>query len=253
MNFVHIPKAAGISFITEMKPKHQDQDCYSHLRKEDAMNVVLFRSPHPHVQSQFLYCKFSFWGNEVIKNTGFPHDYSKWLDYFVHLGTGRVGPEVDFNCLDPRNVQARHMSCSGDHTANGWTEANHALRPPPDLNLSIANMRDADFVGISDFYHESVCVLKLRRTKVLPDGCSCEDTSPREVHEHHRHGVPIHKEAYTRDVLAKVKQLTLLDKPLFVAALVRFMADVEIAEAVSHTQILCNRTRAAQLIEQYSQ
>ena len=134
-------------------------------------------------------------------------------------------------------------------------------------------MMDADFIGLADFYHESLCMLKLRRsaTATLPRGCCCDDTAaptaprcppahgvpkcPTAEHAHEAHGVPtIFSNATTKpETLALIDGFTRRDARLFVAALARFRRDIAAAERVAGCRILCDAAagRADELAQTY--
>ena len=255
ISFTHIPKCSGTSFTREMHPRKANQDCYNHMRHSDKMNCVFLRSPRAHVQSQFLECVYDGWGKKVTKHTAFPRtkdkddDFESWIRHFVQLNNTQVGPEVDFNCIDPRDTQTRHMSC----LVAPNPRANHALLPLPNLTAAIANVvSDATFIGLTDFYHESMCILKLRRTGSLPESCGCsEGQKALRLHKHVTHGVPQHKPIFSKEVTSMVDSMTKSDRPLFVAPLKRFLKDVDVAEQVANSQFLCNRTKALELLELY--
>jgi len=216
ITFTHIPKTAGTSFRRQMKPYKEEQNCYAHMRHACSFcsSVVFFRSPTAHVRSQFAECSFAFWGHRFTNGTRFPRtgdheaDFAAWIHHFSLLPDG---PADDFNCIDPREVQTRHMSCINEPNPR----ANHALTYPPDLNKAINNLHDADFIGISDFYHESICLLVFRRTRMLP--------------------------VASMDALRRLVNYTVLDAQLFSAAMHRFRVDIAMAERISGKGILCDK------------
>jgi hypothetical protein len=255
ISFTHIPKCSGGSFTSEIKTLYESQDCYTAMRTDNTLNVVFLRSPRPHVRSQHGECYYdATWGKLVTQGTNFPRtndsvaDYESWLKHFTKLRASDIGEKNDFNCIDPRNTQTRHMSCSKASNP----EANHALPAPPCLSLAIANLHDAGFIGLTDFYHESICMLQLRRTRKLPEGCGCDD-SKNATHQHTDHGVPRHSEHnLSPHVLVMVDELTRLDKVLFVAALERFLHDIAVAEMAASRTILCDKAPANLLLKEYS-
>ena len=125
-------------------------------------------------------CYYDSWGRRVTHHTNFKRtedaeaDFNAWVRHFE---TQPRYPAEDFRCIDPREVQARHLSCG--YAPN--PEANHALSEPPDLGVARYLLRDADFVGVADFYDASVCLLTLRRTGALPPDCACSDAPLRRA------------------------------------------------------------------------
>jgi len=245
ITFTHIPKTAGTSFKRQMKPYKEGQNCYAHMRHVCSFcsSVVFFRSPTAHVRSQFGECSWDVWGHRLTNGTRFPRtgdheaDFAAWIHHFSLLPDG---PADDFNCIDPREVQTRHMSCINEPNPR----ANHALTYPPDLNKAINNLHDADFIGISDFYHESICLLVFRRTRMLPATCTCDSVTTHTVEIHETHGVPTtwsSSPVASMDALRRLVNYTVLDAQLFSAAMHRFRVDIAMAERISGKGILCDK------------
>lgn len=82
------------------------------------------------------------------------------------------GPSVDYKCIDPRNLQTHHMSCISQKNPT----ANHAVSKAPKLYLAKVNLDKADWIGNTEFHHESMCLLSLRRQHLIPEGCECNNT-----------------------------------------------------------------------------
>ena len=40
-----------------------------------------------------------------------------------------------------------------------------------------------DYVGITEFYHESVCLLRLSVNETAPDNCTCPSVESRDKHQ----------------------------------------------------------------------
>lgn len=253
VTFTHIPKAAGTSFQADVKPRLGEQNCYLAMKHDGLLSAVMLRSPESHVRSQFGECYWDGWGHKVTKGTHFPRtgdaeaDFISWVHHFA---TQPHYPGHDFRCINPREVQTRHMSCS--YAPN--PKANHALAKPPDVNVALYLLQDASFVGIADFYHSSVCLLRLRRTGFLPDSCVCPESAKSlgkgirhssldsKKDSNHTHGVP---HGWSSGAITDprtfqlVRNYTALDARLFTAALRRFQSDVAVAERVAGRQILC--------------
>eukprot|EP00977_Amphora_coffeiformis_P025587 scaffold20597_cov167-Amphora_coffeaeformis.AAC.1 len=220
ISFTHIPKVAGTSFNREVNPRLTQQNCYDYMKKPNMINVVFFRDPRNHVQSQFLYCKHNTdWARKKIKGTDFPlndddvTDFRTWLQHFVAFlepGNRKFGSKHDYNCIDPREVQARHMSCHKEPNPR----ANHALAVDPNITHAIENLHDATLIGVSNFYHESICMLRLRQKGTLPDACHCNATeSTGSEHVAVAHGVPKHSaDDLPPDMIAMIDSLTKLDR-----------------------------------------
>ena len=95
VNFVHISKAAGTSFLSEM-PRHGLstvtsreaclRDAYDMATAQSiTLHMTMVRSPRAHILSMFLECAYDAWGRKVTANTMFPRsgnvavDFEAWL------------------------------------------------------------------------------------------------------------------------------------------------------------------------------
>jgi len=271
ISFIHIAKCSGRSFEREIVPAKSGQNCYKLGKSSSMMNVVFLRSPRAHVYSQFMQCKHDRFGRRVTKKTAFPrskddiYDLRIWLDHFIQImdkEPRQFGPENDFNCMDPRNMQTRYMSCD-------WTRSeahpDHAHQDDDDIDEAIRNVRKATFIGLTDFYHESICMLQFRSTKILPLTCQCTDLggnateNQSDGHVHYTHsqdGVPKHSvHNLPMDVLKLEDRLTNWDQRLFLFALDRFLRDIRIAEKVAGHKFFCHpqTTEAQALVTTYNE
>jgi len=226
----------------------------------DSVNVVFLRSPRTQILSTFLECTYDEWGifntghyNEhvdgVFNKTGkrlprFPRtgnqeaDFQYWLDHFVQLSPDKVGGEHDFRCVDPRELQTRHMSCSLGPVPykNDWV--NHALKDPPDLARALRNNQAAHLLGITDLYDASACMMFYRLTGLLTEGCACSDSAP-VAWTKVTHGVPSHSDEMTYRAQRTADMLSKLDGPLYKNGLLRFLCDIRAFEAHLNQQVLC--------------
>jgi len=154
--------------------------------------------------------------------------------------------------IDPREVQARHMSCHKEPNPR----ANHALAVDPNITHAIENLHDATLIGVSNFYHESICMLRLRQKGTLPDACHCNATeSTGSEHVAVAHGVPKHSaDDLPPDMIAMIDSLTKLDRVLFVEAMQRFLRDVQRAEMATGRRFMCDPShiQAQKLLQNYS-
>lgn len=132
--------------------------------------------------------------------------------------------------------------------------ANHYLpqSQPLDLNHALANLDHATLVGMADFYHETKYLLELRRSQRLPEDCTCSKAIHNNTDVHDTHGVPKHEAVFSKEIQDKIDALTMLDRQLFVAALKRFVADIDVAEGVAGQTFFCYRAKAASLLREHS-
>lgn len=227
------------------------QACYNDLavpiNNVKPFTMTLFRKPLHHVHSEFLYCAVSKEFYVKQRSKEFPSsgnlstDYFTWLEHFYHLTPADVGSRVDFNCMDPRDIQVRHMACK--HGKN--PRANHYMGRQS-ISSAITNMHEMNAIGLTEFYHESMCLLKLRRTKVLPANCICGyEGKPGEADRgsYFRHGVPDHGKAdmnLPKAYLDLINYLTQLDNILYSHVVERFIANLETSEQLTKLHIGCN-------------
>lgn len=123
------------------------------------------------------------------------------------------------------------------------TNAHHVRRdgvgPSPPLDVAAAGLDAADGVGITELYHESVCVLRYRIEATLPAGCACSSTVA-STHVHDDRGVPKHSiDDVAPSVLALVDDLTRVDASLYLLGLDRVLGDIAKLETCAQTTIIC--------------
>lgn len=172
--FVHIPKTAGTSMKRIAETNNichvSKQACFDDMKMDypHKYTTVMVRNPFDHVKSQFLMCRNSKWGKNV-RSKEFPHNdneekaFEIWLRHFISLDDTQVGAKYDFNCIDPRNTQTRHLSCSKpEKTGRGGHPPNHALNQPLDITKALQNLRDASLIGLTEHFDEFICMLQYK-------------------------------------------------------------------------------------------
>jgi len=241
-SFIHIPKTAGSSFMRE-SPNHLPIGSTLHGNGEkDACHtrrlptVVLLRSPDKHVYSQFLECKYDRWGKRVTDGTSFPRGnmsrpvsgFNDWLQHSVNQ-TGD-----DYGCYHPRNLQTRYLSC-----IPGSRNPHHYA--PPNLNKALLNLNLVKFVGIADYYKQSVCAFEVYvagKTK-----CWCDKKGGLQMgspEAHIVHTVPPHSMSdVSENSMRMIKNLTRYDEKLYEEGLARFWADLNDLSETSGVDLKC--------------
>lgn len=269
LDFVHIPKCGGTTFDTVMRNATRAanspykyltaQKCYfdkypfRDTLPHNIYKLVFFRSPVTHVHSQFSMCRDSPWAikkrtrvpNHFVVTKNFTHDYESFLNHFVRLLPSQVGPKVDFNCQDPRDTQTRHMSCDVLHNSalahqmHSVHPANHAFNTPLDLSLAVRNLQDASYIGLVEFYSESLQMLSY---KLFGDFHRLDS----DVHITHG-TTAFHISDGILQLLPRVHALIETDKKLYHAALLRFFCDIRQVEIASKVDkcIACDDAVAA--------
>jgi len=253
---LHIPKAAGASLLFNLMVDalppgdslYTSQDCFPTIM-ETASDIsgrkrflAMFREPRAHLQSLYLECTESEFGQGRLKRCGTSGaaftNLSTWLHWFADSGFANGAPCDLYN---PYNFQAQRFSCSGQGL--GLNAKDGKLQVPEILN----RMNGLDFVGIADYYQESVCLFAAKSWAQLPAYCNCEDTvswatfpqAPQEVSEH---GIANHSvDDLSADELQLIDAFTLEDVLLFNAAVDRFLRDIRTAEQIHGVRILCKR------------
>ena len=274
LDFVHIPKCGGTTFDTVMRNVTRSADSpYKYLTAQkcyfdkfpfryplpnNIYKLVFFRSPVTHVHSQFSICRDSNWAikkrirtpNDFVVTKNYTHDYESFLNHFVRLVPSQVGPEVDFDCEDPRDTQTRHMSCDVIHNGviahqmHSIHPANHALPSPLDLSLSVRNLQNASFIGLVEFYSESLQMLSYRLFS---------DFHRLDSKVHITHGTTaFHVSDGILQLLPRVHALVKTDNKLYHAALLRFFCDIRQIERIAQVDkcILCDDAVVAAIEKQ---
>lgn len=255
--FIHIPKCAGTSFKADAAlvvapapfQENEEKPWQSTPHSDRQVDLVIFRSPLLHVLSQFMECKYDYWGGMTTAGTAFPTlpglygGFAEWIDHFVQLQDTPVDGELpdteewtkvtSYRCYNPWNMQTRYLA----------TEWSHAAPYPmlePDLTIALNTLKSVQFVGLSEFYVESLCLLSLHRYGTAPETCACNGTGPLNVTSHIQHFVPEH--AITDLPLAVVEKMHKLvrqDAQLYAAVLNRFEADLRKASMRTGVQMVC--------------
>jgi hypothetical protein len=186
--FVHIPKAAGASFMIDARhfitrrdtiTGSEEKGAFSRttLRKlegESGMRAILLRRPLQLVYSQFLYCKHVLKG-KVKDFPGHGQDpawvgVKEWSNGAKKV-TAEWGPF--WNCYYPRNVQFRFVVGEGSALTNKGVSSK--------ISVDDASRKlDGEFglVGFVELYRESLCLLGWRATKQVPSYCRCGAEGP---------------------------------------------------------------------------
>jgi len=265
---MHIPKCSGASLRRVLNNNYKDykvyggEVCYDRLNEEESKmiknfnitknyHIAMVREPIAHVYSQFLECKYDGWGKTVTNKTSFPRNYSdpvgfdKWLDHFNESWHDKLG---FFRCYIPFNAQARAFTCTGGN--------NHILRyrnmkDPlnPDISTAMNNSLEFHFIGITEYFKASLCLLEDRLRGKLNEGClnlcnnkTIENTTTNYmVNVHEKHNVPEHSvNDLAPSTISKIERITRIDKILYQNLLARFLYEIKTLEAKYQTTLICD-------------
>jgi len=279
--FVHIAKTAGTSFLRDARQHLSNrtalvgaEDCYKNIRsgnnvyfeklglgpgttREGATPVhmsAFLRFPRAHVLSLFLECKYDRWGKTLTKQRGpfaansYASDmaaFGAWMLYFTSPSWSPREAHGDFDCYNPWNMQSRHFVCSGSypylaHHALVGTKPTPLVPPMDEVQHSFDRM---EWVGITELYHESLCVFHYGMFAALPLGCDCAASSATQNHKrdtHETHHVPKHDVAeYPADLLALIDTVTVRDHQLYIRGVGRFIDRARSVERATRIRIIC--------------
>lgn len=235
--------------------------------------LTFLRAPRAHVLSQYMECAYSHFGRKHTEAFArlapgfapFPNGsdgFAAWLDHFADAAWTWDGGG-DWDCYNPSNMMARALTCGDGAPAaavgarrrlggDEWTRdslgasrsnVHHVRRrgvgPSPDLALAVATLGRFDMVGLTELYHESLCLLRFRLEGALPDGCDCASAEAAE-HAHDDKGVPRHSlDDFADGVLGVVDALTAVDAALYVRGLDRVLRDLADLERCARRTVVC--------------
>lgn len=253
---IHIPKTGGLTFQGKLRALkfrfNSEEVCFLDRLASNGIKVVFLRSPRAHIYSQYLECKYSDWGKSRNKERyGWKEMKNEienihfWVDYFLKDWKPRHG---DFNCYNPRNMETRYMTCR-DSGNNILQEAHHHAKIEDRLNSSglfefaKVNLHRIDFVGITELYHESLCLFLFQAHGKLPDECDVNYEGVLVKDPGQQHQVPKHNEKnLPKEITKKFDNLTRIDGKLYLYGLEMFLHRLKKVENATHTQILKNST-----------
>ena len=254
--------------------------------------LVFLRSPFTHVFSQYTECRFDSWGKKVTSAyPEFPRDdsrplldeFGQWVAFFirqqrykqqngkplpvVHVWHNKnTNQSVESNkttavalalgCYNPRNMQARHMTCE----AHAHAPLNAHFRQPgaPLINVESAlqNLhRSVAYVGIVELASTSLCLFVLQATsslrkshtvfetlfetcKCTPDGRTTSLMQVKKVHTHHAAGHGYVQ--WQQHLVDRVAELVHADIQVYEHELKDFVGRVKATEAAIKYRFMCD-------------
>mmetsp|Transcript_9762 Transcript_9762/g.17322 ORF Transcript_9762/g.17322 Transcript_9762/m.17322 type:complete len:376 (-) Transcript_9762:131-1258(-) len=281
-SFVHISKSGGASWIGELKatgvgalypeeaagPEHsvvyqvRNAHQYDHL----SYHLTSLRSPRHHTWSLWAECRWDPWGKRTTKKTGFPNsgtdiegdlkDFTEWIGHFVDeknhtIYEGRISNDGSYRCYHPANYQSRALTVQ----AGNPHMPDSAADIFPDTTIARQTYDFMDWVAITEFYHESKCLLYHRMEPNSPSmqeyvdrTCHCRpdniaagaDVATTDVNVQHYKGRR-RKTLWDlpESLLASIADLTSIDVVIYRAALAQFMAEIRWMEAEVGHRVFC--------------
>ena len=115
------------------------------------------REPVAHVQSMYEKCKHNWRHTKrLVKEKSSLRNISDWVQHYIS------DPTDNWECYNPANMQTRAFSCNRDLWHDYTGDGEHTFE------LAKKKMEMFDFVGISERYHESLCVFSAVVTSRAP-------------------------------------------------------------------------------------
>merc|ERR1712150_278559 len=222
------------------------ESCWPTLRvgyqkkfKSNVLLVTMVRSPHSHVYSQYFECRDGVSRKkEFAEEKALREGFSAWLKLFINDKHAKV------NCYNPYNLQTRSFTCHGIYDTM-W-HGGSTYKVQGNFSDALKYIDEASFVGVTEYYQQSVCVLAAIITRKLPPWCDCQSPSWYEVQLHHEaHGVGGHPvvDSESREVLSMVDKLTQDDIRLYSYAMGRFMGELQQTEKLFEVKLRCVKER----------
>jgi len=242
---LHIPKTGMCSVLadmSELRPQiYSEESCYNeHVFFNSTFTML--RNPREHILSAYLECKTSpDWFSAVLVGgpereyvpdtfEEYVHDWAVWQEEGNITGSWGY-TEDPLTCYRPIDFQSQRLTCN---TAMTYS--------PIDSSLALENMRELEYLGILEAYQESICIFQAKITGSLPQYCDCTNSTAwlSFSEEQNSHGVPEHDiNDYSSTVLEEIDSITTSDRPLYKAAVERFIEDVGMVEKEFGTKIMC--------------
>jgi len=264
-SYVHISKAGGSTFINWANASHlfsrfyprisygqEHGHYYDRVQRPHAQRLVFLRSPRSHVLSMFKECRYDVWGVRLmhlnlstVPHAGtHQHDFEQWINFYMRA-TGNVTGKKSMGCYDPWNFQARFMTSWRARPNLDLHEDNR-----PRIDAVLTSYMEMDWVGLTDFYDESLCLLLSRlqsstAAAIFKKSCNCQvkNSSALMNVRIERHGSVSSSAVNVYPALAtKIDRLTAVDNLLFSVALHGFFSDIKRLEARVGFRVMCPGT-----------
>lgn len=247
---IHIPKTAATSLKKELHANSigikqgYDEYCYLERKYWGGFLLTFLRAPRAHVYSQYLECRYDDFGKKQTAGTSFPRDVddvtgvSQWIEHFHNDWNPKKG---DYNCYNPRNMQTRVLTCVNHrwdlHHEPVYVAGEQFVNRQ---NAALTHINEIDWVGITEFYHESWCLLLHQLKRELPVDCGQCEAANNITHVHDTHHVPKHDpNDIPVDVLKKIDSLTTSDVEVYIEGLKRFCYNIQTLYQQSGKKVLC--------------
>ena len=252
--FVHIPKTGGSSLIIDLPKVIQSEACFMYMKNffgadTDSFYFTFLRNPRSHVWSQYVYARDilpevkrlfnssigEYFGLTPLSTLEFPMNSSvvsgfrAWINHFVKglHADGSMSETDSFNYFHPYNYQSRVLSPSCN-LSQSW-QFSRDIQSVQEMQRSLLKSLDSlSFVGITEFYSTSMCLLMYHLNLELPHACTTPSSDDLFSHVGKSHAESISQRPLVPLLLwKKVDLLTRFDNALYCAGLRRFSCALE--------------------------
>lgn len=257
--------AAAAAGITSLLCAANCECCAADARVEGGFHGTLLRSPRAHMLSLFSHCHTAHtqntWGRAlddvpqylaevVLRSTewtcGTYCGVSFLPEWHAAIRAALAGDPAQhrtLRVLPLHNTQAHAMTCStargslGQHirVLDGGGDA-----LAPSVDESLASVRRFEWVGLTDLYDHSVCLLHYQANGTLPAACDCAASGRLSLGlPRMNHGVKRHEAAdLPADVLSAIDAHTAVDAQMFAEALRLLLGRLRTLEDVTGRSLL---------------
>lgn len=244
----HIPKVGGHSVkmdVSTLFPSPfafpNSEGCFNDHKVYFGVQgaITFLREPRGHVLSQYSHLMGGGPATSLLPDFGqWVHD---WADFWrltkaqnrslAFLKDKNFTEQERYVGFNPIEKQTHKMTCT---TPYYYPE--HI-----DVDRAVQIMHSASFVGILEFYPESLCVLHALVTGVMPTSCDCEKRGAVPDFWHHNSccGPPHDIHTVTEDTIKLIDEITKADRHLYNEAVDNFLSTLRQIEDEQGVQILC--------------
>jgi hypothetical protein len=243
-DIMHIPKTAGTSFEHDaselvtipLNGRGWNELPYCNWMRPDIANtkvLAMLRDPRAHVLSQYHHCKDSPTHHATSGNDHMPPSFEEWVDKWhdnessrhVHSSQKQKAIAESTCCYNPTNLVTTRMMCLANATH--------------DMSIAIERIQSLWFLGITEFYTQSICLLAEKTTGRLPPYCVCGSGEQANL-THQDWSVKSHDiKDVSESTLSKIDDITSEDRTLYEVALKRFTAEVKEVESRHNVSMFC--------------
>ena len=242
--------------------------CAADVRKASGgFHGTLLRSPRAHAMSQFSHCHAAHHGSwrraaadvpltlaeGILRATELacgdtcalgPADWQLALRERLAASAASDGASPPVRVISLENTQSHALTCSKSRGSVGHhfkvVDGADTLTPP--LHAALESLRTFEWVGLTDLFEPSLCLLHYQANGTLPPRCNCR--SPLR-HEQRPLGEWVetrskrrHAAALPPDMLAMLDAQTAVDAALFAAALRLLLGRLRRVEELTGASLL---------------